>query len=255
MVGRGLRRHTKPNYDHCVNCGYAFLDKFRFKLYPPSLADEVLGCNNPPSAPEILVLLKESDLIAADTEMLDEHISALEQALARLKAHRSTLSYVAQRRKGALSPLRRLPAEILSHIFTICHLQGQCYGPPEDSNSRSYIRPSYMSSSKDAPATSLILSHVAGRWREVALASACLWTHIDLCMSFGGIESQTEMVKHWLLYSQQRHLSVKLSFRLYGPIRDGQACHRGMHLLFSQKHRWEKAQFEFCSFAILSGVE
>ncbi|CAA7263479.1 unnamed protein product [Cyclocybe aegerita] len=83
-----------------------------------------------------------------------------------------------------------LPTEIASLIFTFCVDTEQ-------------------EIEKRIP---LALSAVSRRWREIAQSTSALWTSIHLEFNSSTIQSsREEMLRHWLLHSSQRHLSIHLS--------------------------------------------
>lgn len=85
--------------------------------------------------------------------LVDDEIERLKSNIRSFLSHRNTLS-----------PISRLPSEILSHIFALTQ-------PPEDSDQ-----------SKEKSFTSfdwIVVSHVCRAWRFIALGCATLWTGIN----------------------------------------------------------------------------
>ncbi|KAF8149230.1 hypothetical protein K438DRAFT_1988993 [Mycena galopus ATCC 62051] len=70
--------------------------------------------------------------------------------------------------RGALSVIRRFPAEILSHIFIICR--------DNDLTESDYTI-------TDPTRAPILLSHVCSRWRMVALSTPRLWNAVTLLTS------------------------------------------------------------------------
>ncbi|KAJ7812039.1 hypothetical protein B0H14DRAFT_2190716, partial [Mycena olivaceomarginata] len=86
---------------------------------------------------------------------LDATIAALKAELSKLLEERESLDAEVRKHEGALSPLRRMPVEIVSLIFK--------FAAPF----RSYVM-----SVKEGP---WILSAVCSRWRTIALSQPNLW--------------------------------------------------------------------------------
>ncbi len=104
-------------------------------------------------SPEIIQDLDQK--IAQTKEMLDELVTA------RLRAEEH-----ADDAKSLLHPMRSLPTEVMSEIFSHCV-------------SRACIDESYIDS-LDPRFSLWTLSHVCHRWQSLALSSPQLWTYFEL---------------------------------------------------------------------------
>ncbi|KAE9400643.1 hypothetical protein BT96DRAFT_818902, partial [Gymnopus androsaceus JB14] len=87
---------------------------------------------------------------------INSKILQLKQELQALATRRSTIRSFIRSHNALLSPMRRLPAEVLSEIFFHCL--------PTDRNP--------VRSIKEAP---LLFTRVCSRWRSIALESPRLW--------------------------------------------------------------------------------
>ncbi|KZP14985.1 hypothetical protein FIBSPDRAFT_751003, partial [Athelia psychrophila] len=85
---------------------------------------------------------------------VDEELSQMRVAFQRLQEKRQALQDYAEAHRGFVSPLRRLPAEILSQIFI--------QALPAHSNM----------SPHDAP---LLLERVCKRWKDITRSTPTLW--------------------------------------------------------------------------------
>ncbi|KAK1226655.1 hypothetical protein PQX77_010367 [Marasmius sp. AFHP31] len=105
----------------------------------------------------------------AEKEMkgYDAEINRLKASIVLLEGKRNRLSSTVTKYRASLSLVHRLPPEILAEIFKEC-----CFEASYASN-----RPSF-------PPSSVVLSTVCGRWREVALSTAALWSSISINTSF-----------------------------------------------------------------------
>ncbi|KAG1874353.1 hypothetical protein F4604DRAFT_2009721 [Suillus subluteus] len=94
--------------------------------------------------------------------------------------------------KRLVSPLWRLPTEVLSHIFVHCL--------PEDK----YLSPA----SKLAP---VLLTKICRRWREVAVGTPSLWCRLNVPYDLRRQEELPFCLDLWLKRSRGRPLSLALT--------------------------------------------
>ncbi|KAJ8095190.1 hypothetical protein PM082_010412 [Marasmius tenuissimus] len=129
-------------------------------------------------------------LLEAEREIdeYDAEISRLKDAILRLEEKRAGLGGSMEKCRSLLSPVHRLPTEILTNVFSelcLCH-----------------------------PRSVLRLSSVCGRWREIVLSTPSLWT--TLVVDFRQWErrypSLTSMVNSFMERSAGRALQVDLTF-------------------------------------------
>lgn len=97
--------------------------------------------------------------------------------------------------RSTVTPIRRLPVELLTEVFVFCL--------PDDT----FIRPC----PKSAP---LLLTRVCGSWRDLALSVPRLWSSIYINMSFKlspqNITTLASRLGAWLTHSAQHYLTIKL---------------------------------------------
>ncbi|KAF8211101.1 hypothetical protein K438DRAFT_1514809, partial [Mycena galopus ATCC 62051] len=110
-------------------------------------------------------ILVQSVISEADARLacLDDEISKLEEKLEQLKADRASLFSFRTRNKAILSPLRRMPAEILGEIFL--------WTLP--SVSTEIFRARF-----EMGASPWVLAQISSRWRAVSLSTPSLWSQI-----------------------------------------------------------------------------
>ncbi|KAF8217021.1 hypothetical protein K438DRAFT_1536539, partial [Mycena galopus ATCC 62051] len=117
-----------------------------------------LDTNDPPAA-YILASIREFVCRgSARRAFLDAKMAPLKAELDKLLEKRDSLDSEIRKHQGVVSPLRRLPTEILSLIFTFA-------SPPP------FGRSQHMNM-HEGP---WVLSAVCGRWRNIALAQSSLW--------------------------------------------------------------------------------
>ncbi|KAJ7918621.1 hypothetical protein B0H13DRAFT_2269015 [Mycena leptocephala] len=172
----------------CPNC-MAVLSPSDSKLPPfdPSLvSSDILETNDPPLESQIPFL---RDFVArgrARMDVLNPKIALLQSALDELLEERDKLDIEIREHKGGLSPLRRMPTEILSHIFSLV------------------LRPS-----ESAPWT---VSAVCARWRTTVISQPSFWAsihyHHDHSRSIG---TNTFRLETQLCRSKELPLNVEFS--------------------------------------------
>ncbi|KAJ7696640.1 hypothetical protein B0H14DRAFT_2418418, partial [Mycena olivaceomarginata] len=122
---------------------------------PSTISRDVLDTNNTPfetTIPSIREFVSRGSVRRA---FLDAKIGSLKAELDKLLEERNLLDTEIRKHEGALSPLRRIPPEILSLILTLA----------------SPFTASVMNI-EDGP---WALSAVCGQWRSIVLAQPRLW--------------------------------------------------------------------------------
>lgn len=125
----------------------------------------------------------------------------LASRLVSIRAEKSTGQIYAQNLKIIMSPVRRLPKEILKEIFVNC------------------LPASITNNPRTAP---LILSHICSFWRKVAIGIPQLWTALQLSINYHATSSvnqrrlHTRHIKQWFNYAAR--LPLTYSFRVNGNI-------------------------------------
>ncbi|KAJ7210216.1 hypothetical protein B0H12DRAFT_958752, partial [Mycena haematopus] len=111
-----------------------------------------LNSNEVPLDSEIPTIRSGISKIDASLACIHDEIVQLQSRLKQLEAERERLASYRAQSCAILSPLRRMPPEILGEIFlwTIPALPDQRYSP-------------------------WFLTHICCRWREIAVSSPLLW--------------------------------------------------------------------------------
>ncbi|KIM86640.1 hypothetical protein PILCRDRAFT_815871 [Piloderma croceum F 1598] len=99
-----------------------------------------------------------------------------------------------------LSPVQRLPPELLGAIFELC-LPINCY-------------------KKGVHRAVMLPSHICRHWRSVALSIPRLWSKIVLYVNDWAVESKTALVTAWMSRSGGSSLSISLNGSNVRPILD-----------------------------------
>jgi hypothetical protein len=126
---------------------------------------ELLNSNEPPLDAELPFI--ESVVLRHRSRLSnhDDKILRLRAQLERLEQERTPLEADLLRNTAILSPMRRMPPEILAQIFALTL--------PSD-------RKVVESGRIDVQDSPWILTRVCGRWRTVAIASSFLWSFLSI---------------------------------------------------------------------------
>ncbi|KAJ7623706.1 hypothetical protein FB45DRAFT_113374 [Roridomyces roridus] len=128
----------------------------------------LMRTNEPPAGPELAYIRGVASKTDARLASMDTQISNLRAQLIQLEDERSVLAEAHQQHKAILSPLRRMPPEIMANIFL--------YTLP----SLSEIAHSSEPKTTQSP---WILGQICSRWREIALSTSSLWSMIHVSAS------------------------------------------------------------------------
>ncbi|KAF7305703.1 hypothetical protein HMN09_00723500 [Mycena chlorophos] len=161
-----------------------------------------LGSNYCPTDNEALEI---KDLISEtkpQLTLLDTQIAALENSLAVLRAERQRVSGFIDAHQALLSPIRRLPDDLIREICVACCI-------PTERNC--------VLSSSEAP---ILLGRVCSSWRAISLATPQLWARLYLPEPiFQGVlrvsdkrrfEQRIAAARQWLARSGQCPLAITL---------------------------------------------
>ncbi|KAJ7231057.1 hypothetical protein B0H12DRAFT_973531, partial [Mycena haematopus] len=149
---------------------------------------------------------------------LEDEIYKVQEKLKHLEDERASLSSHHAQHKGILSPLRRMPTELLSEIFS-----STLPSMREIWNNREH----YMDNS------SWVLSQVSSRWRMVSLSTPSLWSSIAINYNNTSIRHPAAPIEAQL----QRANKLKIHFHTRKAT-DPQI--QMFHLLSKHSARWEE---------------
>ncbi|KAK6996922.1 hypothetical protein R3P38DRAFT_3068501 [Favolaschia claudopus] len=162
----------------------------------PSPFAQHLGTNYCPSDDEVLEL---KNLIAEPIRQLltlDEEISQLQRSIEKLQEKRKTLSTYVDEHKALISPIRRIPQDVLSEIFFAC-------------------LPTHRNCVMSASEAPVLLGRICSSWRALSLATPRLWASLHIAeprvrsgLYEDKIVQRLEVMKMWLARSGQCPLSI-----------------------------------------------
>ncbi|KAJ7246152.1 hypothetical protein B0H12DRAFT_768396 [Mycena haematopus] len=121
----------------------------------------LLNTNEPPQDSDLALIRPLAEKTAARLAYLEAERLRLKDQMKQLEAEHAMLSKYQSQNTTILSPLRRIPLEILAEIFS-CTLPRVPEAPP------------------DIAESPWVLTHVSSRWRAVAVSKSSLWSQIYL---------------------------------------------------------------------------
>ncbi|KAJ6582025.1 hypothetical protein B0H19DRAFT_522398 [Mycena capillaripes] len=144
----------------CPNCNATLtISVLNLPRFDPTLvSSDTLEKNDPPVESELSHLREFISRGSARMRVLEAKIPLLQASLDKIIQERDELDIEIRRHEGGVSPLRRVPTEILSRIFT-------------------FTLPPHQHDTESAPWT---VSAVCARWRATVISQSCFWTFIDL---------------------------------------------------------------------------
>ncbi|KAK7058494.1 hypothetical protein VNI00_002128 [Paramarasmius palmivorus] len=194
------------------------------QLHHPPLNIEVLRSNHLPSRVEFSQVPSFVERSVQDLERVEERIIWLRYGLERLEKHRATLRQDIERRKSWISPIRKLPVEILQEIFSrAClgdrpeqfsldissavvedhsHCEYNCRTTFGCSDGRFITR-------KRTNAIPSRLSHVCSHWMNVIVGLPRLWSSIRLNLAKLD-RKHARLVHIYLGHSKEHPLKIHL---------------------------------------------
>ncbi|KAJ7483433.1 hypothetical protein FB451DRAFT_1364363 [Mycena latifolia] len=168
---------------------------------------------------------------------------AIDAAIKRLQTEHDALSSHSSVCSSALSPIRRLPAEILIQVF---FLRVWASMNQWELNSKDYAAEMNRLTRRDL----LQLSHVCAHWRAHALGTPAFWRQIDLDLMFWS-SKMLPLVETALQRSARAPLQVRI-----GAPEEIVVDRRLLELIVQHCTRWQTATFcmDFSFFTSLSAA-
>jgi hypothetical protein len=157
---------------------------------PPTPVPHILNTNEIPTVSERDLVYTALSDVHPSAQRLDAEIARALQALASLFSERQKLREFEHAHLALLSPMRRLPPEVIAEIFLRCI-------PPQP----------YILHARCAP---LMLTGVCKRWRNIVLASPRLWSYVTLFAHAKTPATYTEGIRRWIMLSGASPLDLNL---------------------------------------------
>ncbi|KAJ7625656.1 hypothetical protein FB45DRAFT_1060322 [Roridomyces roridus] len=206
----------------CSECGGTTFPKDEPDTVVPSVTPGILAryhrlakCNEPPGGAEKSFIQAVASQTAARLSRLDDEISRLKHRLGQLEAEQAELLDYQRQNATILSPLRRMPPEVLIKVF----LWTDCYA------------------SDVKCCRAWVLSQVSSRWRAITLSLPSLWSFISV--NFRSKCPPLDMIQ------TQMDRSRCLKIRFLGlEAADSAPQIKLFNLLSQQSNRWEELNIQ-----------
>ncbi|KAK7439831.1 hypothetical protein VKT23_017403 [Stygiomarasmius scandens] len=167
-----------------------------------------------------------------DLDRYSEEIQKLSETLATLKRQRDELQTYRDRQSSFISPVRKLPVEILANIFSLCCDSGLVID-------------------KEISAPALTLSHTCSFWRRVTLSRPELWStlSVDLHKFRSGAEARLHELLALFLDRSETGSGICLEVSAYD---DNEYYAHALDpegwsafvILLRGRNRWKEVSFE-----------
>jgi hypothetical protein len=204
--------------------------------YQLSAAYQTLFTTN--NAPQETQLAEIEDSVRVALELkadLEMHITEARMELLRLEREQLHVARHIERCKYPLAPVRRIPTEILSHIFA-------CYA---DLVNDSFPQSRLFSNVREGV---WILGHICGHWRAVALSTPAIWSSFFFSCGLQErkVKNISSLAEEFLFRSSSHPLSILFKctcHALHPPdhVRIGDPCCDVFHALLARSRQWEVA--------------
>ncbi|KIK62062.1 hypothetical protein GYMLUDRAFT_562989 [Collybiopsis luxurians FD-317 M1] len=168
----------------------------------------------------------------------DHRIALLEGAFQKLKDARDGFKRSVDLRRSLISPVRRLPEDILVEIFL---LYIQDCGTVQGEERRTYFLT--LSEERRVFSPNFTLSSVCSLWRRVVFSRPTFWSSFALDLgllgAYEGKSKITAVLSECLSRSANARLSLYMEF-------DDSDWEDVLDLFLKQASRWEHLDFIFC---------
>lgn len=206
-----------------------------------------MGTNDFPSEFDTAQIKAELASLHQKLAASDEEVERLQRQLQTLKANRLATQGKIHSLKSILSPIKKVPREVMSTILECCLSRFE----PETFRDEFRLGPG------DAMKSPLIISHVSRGWRDLALSLPNLWSNVEAYVTQNPLmgisaciraaEKQADMVTHWVERSKSRQLAwkVKIEAREDALLACQNAIRQILDLLAAQSNRWRSITLSF----------
>lgn len=195
-------------------------------LNPPSATlrtelNSLLRGNHHPS--ESPVILKHLSDLSSDLEIYDKEISRLKALLISLENQRAETEAYEKDFQSLLSPIRKLPIDILEHVFLQFCISAKGF------------------SSLPLGAPALILSSVCTHWRSTCLSGSELWSYIAVDTTYAGFSDAVVLPSVKTLVDRSGDRPLTIAIRDGGELVEAGSV---VHFLSLLSSRWVSAYLD-----------
>ncbi|THU79803.1 hypothetical protein K435DRAFT_697061, partial [Dendrothele bispora CBS 962.96] len=157
----------------------------------------LLDTNHAASRAEAKLIHELLCLPEQELRNIDEEIARLDTLLDHLRSRKEKLASYIHKHRQLLSPIRRIPPEIIAELFTYC-------------------LPSTHPPTRDLSEAPLLLTLVCKQWRQIAFSTPYMWSALHIYIPYsrvsdeGFMERRKKGIKQWLERSGNLPISLSL---------------------------------------------
>lgn len=183
--------------------------------------------------------------IEATVSLIEEEYQDCASEIKRLQLRQQQLKLCGLKLQSHLSPspIRKLPNEVLMHVFDFVSQDNLFLGQP-DLCYYSNLWPNYEESITPMPA--LVLSSICSRWRRISLSYSALWSRMSVMIDMNTPDSQfSSMLTTTLKLYIDRSGTSLLRLRIDTGTKYvyHQVTHSALSLLGQHSRRWQHLTF------------
>ncbi|KZP24626.1 hypothetical protein FIBSPDRAFT_951029 [Athelia psychrophila] len=181
-----------------------------------------IGTNHAPTMFERTHMEISLTDVRQDLAQLESALIHLQAVQELLQLKRDALQKYDDAHMALLSPIRRVPLEILAEVFS--------YFLPDDDDATTGARRNRM-----------LPSHICQRWRNLSLSTPSFWAHVCVIADEADMSRQLECAKCWLARSGNCPLTVELSMTRQYVQRSGPQWKPLLDIFLPFCRRWRHA--------------
>ncbi|KAJ7189067.1 hypothetical protein C8R46DRAFT_935286, partial [Mycena filopes] len=190
---------------------------------------DILRSNRMP--PEISSFRRVAEDAPVELARYDAEIKRLEELTARLLSERATLAWYSDGCRSVVSPVRRLPTELLAEIFDMC--------APEDQEAMAEATPT-QEIERLSKKYLLQLAQVCSHWHSVAMGTPKLWSFIVFDTALWiQLPHSSPTLLNFVASSLQRGGECPLRLRI-AVDHGNRDEHSVLQLISEHSHRWRR---------------
>ena len=205
-------------------------------VQPPSKFSDKINTNYIPNTAEIQEIKEYLSEVDQELFQLNAKITEMTAVLMELNKTRDCLQTVASQHQALISPVRRLPPELLQVIFVYCL--------PTHGNA-------VMHASDGAP---VLLGRVCSEWRRISLSTPEVWSSLHIAppiVTFSNLTSsearfarERELIEMWLGRSGICPLNISFVWHANDSEDEIRLCVSLLEALVPRCGRWRMLDFQ-----------
>jgi hypothetical protein len=200
-------------------------------IISPSHWTQTLGPRRVPSDTEANEIQNVISYAESDLYKVENEIDRVQEVLSQLCRRRDEISEHISNHRALLSPVRKVPDELLAEIFTYC----LPWFSEKKAKNNAFLR-------REAP---LLLAQICSRWRTVAISTQELWSFIRI--EYGKFTLHRDMANMalWLERSGTYPLSLVLHERneaRRNDVDNDKISSPMLDILLPTSYRWRYAE-------------